>query len=166
MSEICIRLGTEADLPAINEIYNYYVETSTCTFQLEPESDDARRNWFAAHRERHPVTVLDMDGEVAGWGSLSPFRERAGYANTVEPSVYVRHDRLGRGFGRLLLVDLIQRAKTLEYHTMLAGACSEQEASVALQEALGFEQVAYLKEVGFKFGRWLDVLYMQLMLSP
>lgn len=159
-----LRIATTADLKAINDIYNHYVYHSTCTLQYEPETDDARRRWFESRGERHPVTVVELDGHVVGWGSLSKFRERAGYGVSVEPSAYVRHDRLGHGLGRLLLVDLIQRAKDLDYHSMIGVSCTEQRASIKLQESLGFRQVAHLREVGFKFGRWLDILYFQLLL--
>ena len=165
MSAVWIRVATEADLPSINDIYNYYVLNSTCTFQIEPETAEGRRGWFASYDERHPVTVAQLEEDVVGWGSLSKFRERAAYENSVEASVYVRKDYLGRAVGRALLVDLIERAKKLEYHTILGGACSEQAASIKLQAALGFQHVAHFREVGFKFGRWLDVQYMQLMLT-
>ena len=164
MGNVSIRLATEADLPAINYIYNYYVLNCTCTFQLAPETAEARAAWFAAHGERYPVTVAEVAGEVVGWGSLSKFRERAAYDNSVEPSVYICHDRLGRGIGRLLMVDLIARARQLGYHTMVGGFCSERDASRKLSAEMGFKPVAHLREVGFKFGRWLDIEYMQLML--
>ena len=160
-----IRLATLADLPAINEIYNYYVETSTCTYQLEPETLEARTEWFHEHPpETHPVTVATIEGEVVGWGALSKFRQRAAYDHTVEASVYLRHDVHRRGMGKALLLDLIARAKAAGHHTLIGGASADQTASLALQESLGFQRVAYLKEVGFKFGRWLDVAYAQLML--
>jgi L-amino acid N-acyltransferase YncA len=164
MAEVSIRAAAEADLTSINDIYNYYVVNSTCTFQLEPETEEGRRAWFASHDEQHPVTVAELEGEVIGWGSLSVFRERAAYNKSVEASVYIRHDRLGHGLGRVLLVDLIERAKKLGYHTILGAACSEQQASIKLQVALGFQHVAHFREVGLKFGRWLDVEYLQLML--
>src|SRR5205807_1411643 len=100
-----------------------------------------------------------------GWGALSPWKSRCAYANTVEASVYVRHDLHRRGVGRVLLADLIERARAAGHHTILGGTCTEQPPSLALQEALGFVRVGCLREVGFKFGRWLDVAYMQLMLS-
>jgi L-amino acid N-acyltransferase YncA len=164
MSHI-IRLATEADLPAINDIYNFYVPRSTCTYQLEPETLDGRRAWFASHPpDQYPVTVAQHDGEVIGWGSLSKFRDRAAYAPSVEASVYIRHDRHRRGIGRALLEDLIQRARANGFHTLIGGASADQTASVALQESLGFQKVALFKEVGIKFGQRLDVVFMQLML--
>lgn len=164
MNEPILRPATEADLPAINDIYNYYVLHSTCTYQLEPETAEARRAWFAAHGERYPVIVAEELGEVIGWGSLSKFRERAAYAPSVEGSVYVRHDRLGLRLGRRLLVELIELARGMGYHTFIGGASADQAASIALQESLGFKPIGRFREVGMKFGRRLDVVYLQLML--
>jgi L-amino acid N-acyltransferase len=159
-----IRPATHADLEAINDIYNHYVRCSTCTFQVEPEPMSGRIAWFEAHGREHPVTVIEADGAVAGWGSLSRFHPRAAYGHTVENSVYVRHDRQHRGLGRALLADLIARAKTLGHHSIVALIAGEQTASVKLHATMGFTQAAHLKEVGFKFDRWLDVVYWQLML--
>lgn len=160
-----IRLATEADLPAINDIYNYYVPRSTCTYQLEPETLESRRVWFQGHPpERYPVTVAEIAGEVVAWGSLSRFRERAAYDPTVEASTYVRHDLHRRGIGRALLEDLVQRARAIGYHSLIGGVSADQTASLALQESLGFQRVAHFKEVGYKFGQRLDVVFLQLML--
>jgi phosphinothricin acetyltransferase len=161
-----IRLATESDLPAINDIYNYYVLRSTCTYQLEPETLDARRAWFGAHSpEKYPVTVMEERGQVLGWGSLSKFRDRAAYDPTVEASVYIHHEHHRRGFGKVILVDLIDRARAAGFHSLIGGASAEQTASIRLQESLGFETIAHFKQVGYKFGQWLDVVFLQLMLS-
>ena len=160
-----IRLAALTDLSAINDIYNFYVLNSTCTYQLEPETLEDRQAWFAAHAaETHPVTVAVLGDEVVGWGAISPFRPRAAYSHSVEASIYLRHDVQGRGIGKALLLDLIARAKAAGHHTLIGGASADQVASLALQKSLGFQQVGYLKEVGFKFGRWLDVVYSQIML--
>jgi L-amino acid N-acyltransferase YncA len=162
-----IRPATQADLPAINAIYNPYVLTSTCTFQEEPDTLGDRETWFAAHGERHPVIVVEeKDGVVVGWASLSPFRSRAAYRFAVESSVYIESGRHGQGIGKALMADLIGRARTLGHHTIVAGVSDDQCASIGLHESLGFERVAHFKEVGFKFGRWLDVAFLQLMLTP
>lgn len=161
-----IRLATAADLSAINDIYNYYVLRSTCTYQLEPEPLEGRREWFAKHPpEKYPVTVAEIDGEVVAWGSLSKFRDRAAYDGTVEASIYVHHDRHRQGLGRSLLTDLIIRARQLGFHTLIGGVSADQTASLRLQESLGFQQVARFKEVGEKFGQKLDVIFLQLMLQ-
>lgn len=161
-----VRLATESDLAAINDIYNYYVTRSTCTYQLEPETLERRTAWFREHDgSRYPVIVAETDAEVVGWGSLSRFHPRAGYAPTVEASVYIRHDRHRRGLGKTILLDLIERAQRAGFHSIIGGADAEQTASIALQERLGFKRVAHYVEVGMKFGRRLDVIHLQLMLN-
>ena len=159
-----IRLACESDLAAINAIYNHYVLHSTCTYQLAPESDGARRAWFQAHGKEHPVTVAESAGEVVGWASLNRYHPREAYARTVENSIYVRHDRQRRGIGRALLADQIERARQLGHHTILALISAEQAASIALHEAFGFQKAAHLRELGWKQGQWLDVVFMQLLL--
>lgn len=164
MSSPIIRLAMIEDLPAINAIYNHYVLTSTCTYDYEPETLEGRRAWFDSHGPEHPVTVAEVDGQVAGWGSLSPFRSRRGYLRTVENSIYIRHDMHRRGLGRAILIDLMARARAAGHHAFLACISGEQTASIRLHEVQGFERVACLKEVGFKFDQWLDVVYLQLIL--
>lgn len=161
MAAPTIRLATPADLPAINEIYNHYVLHSTCTYQEEPSTAAEREVWFLAHGPQHPITVAEIEAAVVGWASLSPFHTRSAYRRTVENSVYVRHDRQRQGIGMALLADSIERARALGHHTIIAGIDREQAASVSIHQRLGFEQVAHLKEVGFKQGRWLDVVYLQ-----
>ena len=164
MTDLGIRLATESDLPAIREIYNHYVHTSTATFQLDPDTETERLAWFRGRGEKHPATVAVIDGEVVGWGSLSTWKERAAYDRTVEASVYVREGYFHRGIGRALLVDLIERARTLGHRVVIGGACTEHPASIALQASLGFIPVGTFRAVGSKFGRWLDVTYLQLVL--
>ena len=160
-----IRLATVDDLDTINGIYNHYVLHSTTTYQTEAETIEDRHSWFAERGPVHPVTVAEFDGEIRGWGSLSPFHPRSAYHRTVENSVYVRNDARRRGIGRALLVDLIERATQLGHHTIIAGIDTEQTGSIALHARLGFVEVARLREVGFKFDRWLDVVYLQKMLD-
>jgi phosphinothricin acetyltransferase len=165
MTETTIRPATAGDLPAINAIYNHYVPVSTCTYQTVPSTPAERETWFAAHGPQHPVTVAVAGNEIVGWGSLSRFHARAAYGHTVENSVYVRHDLQRRGVGSVLLADLIERARAAGHHTIIALIDSDQAGSIALHRRFGFTQAAHLKEVGFKFGRWLDVIYLQLILS-
>ena len=160
-----IRRAVESDLPAINDIYNHYVLHSTCTYQEEPSTAAERAIWLAAHGAMHPVTVAaGTDGSVIGWASLSPFHARSAYRRTVENSVYVRPDVQRRGAGSALLADLIERARGLGHHAIIAGIDADQPASIALHRKFAFEQVGHLREVGFKFGRWLDVVYWERVL--
>ena len=160
-----LRDATEADLPAINAIYNHCVLTSTCTYQLTPETAEARRAWFTGRGPRHPVIVAVRDGEVLAWGSLSAFHKREAYAQTVENSVYVSHLHQRRGLGTKIMEDLIRRARATGVHSIIAGISADQEGSVALHRRLGFEDCGRLREVGCKFDRVLDVVYMQLMIG-
>ena len=160
-----IRPAEESDLVAINEIYNHYVMHSTCTYQEEPEPLEGRQRWFSHHGEKHPVIVATAERQVVGWGSLSAYHARSAYRYTVENSVYVHHHHLRHGIGSLLLQELIARSRGLGDRVIIAGIDAEQPASVALHTKFNFEKVGHLKQVGFKFGRWLDVIYMELSLN-
>ncbi len=161
MENATIRPATSADLDAINRIYNYFVLHSTCTYAEEPESPEQRRQWFAAHGPKHPVTVAQIGQEVVGWGALSPFHPRSAYRHSVEDSLYVDLAHQRRGIGRALLADLLQRARSLEHHVVIALIDAQQAHSIRLHAQQGFVEVGRLHEVGFKFGRWLDVCYME-----
>lgn len=156
-----IRPATGADLDAINAIYNHSVLYSTATYQTEPSTGAERAAWFAVHGERHPVIVAEIAGTVVGWGSLSPYHQRAAFARTVENSVYIHKDFHRRGVGKAILVDLLRRAKELGHHRVIAAISGDQEPSLALHQSLGFTERGRLTEVGFKFGRWLDVVYLE-----
>jgi phosphinothricin acetyltransferase len=159
-----IRLARIGDLEAINRIYNHYVLHSTCTYQEQPETTEGRLKWFNAHDDAHPITVIEDKGAVVGWGSLSHFHARSAFRFTVENSVYLDHQYLGRGLGSLLLADLVARAVAAKHHVIVAAVDSAQEHSISLHRKFGFEISTQLKQVGFKFGRWLDVVYLQRML--
>ena len=161
---IRIRTATEADLAAVNAIYNHYVLASTCTYQEEPTTADERAAWFAAHDGAHPITVAESGGEVVAWGSLSRFHPRAAYRRTVEDSLYVRHDLHGRGIGSAVLADLLERATALGHRSVVGVISADQPASIALHLRHGFAECGRLREVGHKFGRWLDVVYLQRLL--
>lgn len=161
---VVVRLATEADLVAINDIYNYFVHHSNCTYQEESEPLEGRRLWYAKHGERHPVTVAEINGRVVGWGSLSPYHARSAYRFTVENSVYVHHECHRMGIGSALLQDLVARARMIGHHSIIAGIDAGQTASIALHGKHGFKIVARLAEVGFKFDQWLDVVYMELLI--
>jgi L-amino acid N-acyltransferase len=162
---LAVRPATEADLAAISEIYNHYVQCSTCTYQEEPDTVPERRRWLAVHAQEHPAIVAELGGLVVGWGSLSPYHARSAYRHTVENSVYVHPRQHRRGIGSALLEDLILRARVLGHHAIIAAIDADQAPSVALHAKCGFQRAGYLKQVGFKHGRWLDVIYMELLLG-
>ncbi len=162
---IRIRTGVRADCQAISEIYNHYVLHDTCTYDEEAETLAARQQWFDSHGTQHPVLIAEDAGHIIGWGSLSPFRTRASYRHTVEDSVYLHHQHHRRGVGTLILRELIQQARGLGHHAIIAGISGEQVPSIAIHARHGFVEVARMRQVGFKFGRWLDVVYMELLLG-
>jgi len=166
MRDITIREALRADCRAISDIYNHYVVNETCTWALAPETLDERLAWFDHHGPRHPVFVAEDGGAVIGWASLSVYNPRGGYDRTVENSVYVDHRWRRRGVGGTMLARLIEAARQLGHHTIVAGISAEQAASVALHARHGFVEIGRLREAGFKHGRWLDVMYMQLLLAP
>jgi L-amino acid N-acyltransferase len=160
-----VRLAERRDAGAIRAIYNLEVAESTVTFDLVPRTLDEQVDWIDAHSGAHPAVVAADDaGEVVGFGSLSPFKERPAYSPTVEDSVYVCRDRRGQGIGRLLLDRLLHLAVDHGFHSVMARIVGNHEASIALHVACAFELVGTEREVGRKFGRWLDVVEMQRML--
>lgn len=160
-----IRRAELTDAPAIADIYNEAILTTTATFDLEPKSVEDRAAWLQSHDDRHPVLVAVVDGKVAGWASLTRWNERAAYEDTAETSFYVHSTFRGRGVGRQLKDAIIDEARRLKYHTLIARAAEDSRESLHLNELAGFVHVGTLKEVGRKFGRLLDVHIMQKMLD-
>jgi phosphinothricin acetyltransferase len=159
------RLAERRDADAIMAIYNHEVVTSTVTFDLVPRTLDEQIRWLDEHAGGHPAVVaVDDEGTVVGFGAISPWRPRPAYSPSVEDSVYVHTDRRGQGVGRLLLEELVRLGQAHGFHTMFARIVGGHEASIALHAACGFETAGVEREVGRKFGRWLDVVVMQRML--
>ena len=165
VSDYTLRGATEADLVVILDIYNDAVLHSTATFDLEPRSWEEQQRWFQEHRPPYAVFVATAGDTVAGWGSLSPFRPRPGYRFTAEDSIYVRQDFRGRGIGTALLGLLVDAASRGRFHTVMALIDGDNALSIRLHERFGFRHVGTFGEVGFKFGRWLDVVHMQRMVE-
>jgi phosphinothricin acetyltransferase len=160
-----VRLATLDDAEPIREIYNLEVTTSTATFDLVARSLEEQRTWLAERSGARAVLVAEHGGEVCGFGSLSPWRDRPAYATTVEDSVYVHRDHQGRGVGRQLLSELLTTATAHGFHACMARIVGGHEASIALHQRCGFEVVGTEREVGRKFGRWLDVVLMEKLLT-
>lgn len=159
-----IRPATESDAAAIRDIYNHSVRHSTATYQEIPESLEDRLRWLASHGPAHPVLVAEIGATVAGWASLSPFHPRSAFRHTVESSVYIHENHHRQGIARLLMRDLIARARTAGHHVILAIISADQTPSVRLHESLGFTKAGHLHEVGRKFDRWLDLVTFELKL--
>jgi len=161
-----VRSATEADVPAILDIYNEAVLHSTATFDIEPHTLEERLQWFRETKHPYCVIVAEVEGGVVGWGCLRGFRARVAYRFTTEDSLYIHKDYRGRGIGALLLAELIERAKNGGFHSVIAGMTQGNPASEALHKRFGFVDCGRNREVGYKFERWLDVIWMQLMLTP
>jgi phosphinothricin acetyltransferase len=160
-----VRPATHADLAGILEIYNDAVLHTTATYDYEPRTLEHRTQWFEERqRDGYAVFVaLEGGGRVVGWSALNPFHARVGYRFTTENSVYVAAPWRGKGVGKMLLAPLIDAAKVKGLHAIIAAIDADNAASIRLHARFGFEQVGHFKQTGFKFGRWLDLVYMELL---
>ncbi len=162
-----IRPTTPADIPAITAIYAHAVRTGTATFELEPPDEaEMLRRYDKLRAGGFPYIVAEIDGQVVGYAYAGPFRERAAYRFTVEDSIYISPDRQKLGVGKALMAELIRLSTEAGFRQMLAViGDSAQAGSIALHKACGFEHAGVFKSVGYKFGRWLDTVQMQLPLG-
>ena len=165
MSDFSLREATEADLPAIFAIYNEAVLTNTATWDFEPVPSESWPRWLAEHQAPYCAIVAVDDADVVGWGSLSAYRPKPGYRFTVENTVYVRPDWHGKGIGNSLLLELLARARSGGFHSVVAKISGDNEVSIRLHARHGFVEAGREREAGYKFGRWLDLVTMQLMLE-
>jgi phosphinothricin acetyltransferase len=163
---IRIRPARREDCTAILEIYNDAVLTTTATYDYEPRSLEHRQSWFEDHkRNGFPIFVAVNDpGNIVGWSALNRYHDRKGYRYTSENSIYIAPAFRGQGIGKLLLAPLIESARKLGLRVIIAAIDGENQASLRLHEGFGFEHVGRFKKVGYKFERWLDVVYMELLL--
>ena len=166
MPDLEIRLASVADAGTINAIYNHYVRTSAATFDTEEVTAEGRLAWLEQHVGPHPAIVAVWDGAVVGWGSLSRWGTRCAYQHTVEISTYIAPDATGRGIGPALCRDLLERAREIGHHALISQIVHENEASLKMADRLGYERVGTLRQVGRKFGRWLDVVLMEYVIDP
>ena len=163
-----IRDAVHADLPAIRDIYNDAVLNTLAIWNEQTVDLGNRQAWFAARQgQQYPILVAVNDtGEVLGYASFGDWRPFEGFRHTVEHSVYIRSDQRGQGLGPLLMQALIERARGCGKHVMVAAIESGNAASIRLHERLGFTLNGQMPQVGVKFGKWLDLTFMQLMLAP
>jgi phosphinothricin acetyltransferase len=160
-----IRDAVATDMVAILPIYNDAVINTTAVYDYTARTIEGQQKWYAAKLEQNlPVLVATDEGEVVGFSSYGPFRPWPAYLYTVENSIYVAPDQRGKGIGAALLGPLIERARKAGLHTMAAGIDASNEVSIKLHARFGFVQAGHFKEVGWKFDRWLDLVFMQRML--
>ncbi|MCG7209057.1 GNAT family N-acetyltransferase [Streptomyces arenae] len=165
---VTVRPAEARDAEAVRAIRNDAIEHSTALWTETPQTAAEGAAWFAAHLERGSALVAevaDAPGEVAGFAVYGPWRALDGYRHTVENSVYVREGRQGLGIGSALLAGLVVAAREAGHHVMIAGIEARNASSIRLHERFGFEHAGTVREVGTKFGRWLDLTLMRLPLS-
>lgn len=161
---IHIRKAMEEDLPQLLAIYNDIILHTTAVYDYEPHTLEMRQAWFKTKQEQNfPVFIAEENKKIVGFSSIGPFRAWAAYKYSVENSVYVAADARWKGIGKLLIPPLIEAAKQLNMHTIIAGVDASNEASLKLHKGFGFAEVAHFKEVGWKFDRWLDLKFLQLI---
>ena len=162
---IRIRTATEDDLPRLLEIYNDIIINTTAVYDYEPHTIEMRKQWWETKQTQgFPVFVAEDEGQILGFSSIGPFRAWAAYKYSVENSVYVASEARGKGVGKLLIPPLLDASKNLGMHTVIAGIDATNEASIKLHKRFGFEEVAHFKQVGWKFERWLDLKFLQVMI--
>jgi phosphinothricin acetyltransferase len=157
--------ASRSDLPQILEIYNEVIRNSTAVYSEEEFTPARGQAWFDTKTSQgFPLIVARDASGVAGFGTFGEFRAWPCYRHSVEHSVHVRADRRGQGIGRALIVELLGRAAASSKHVMIAGIDSDNAVSIGLHQSLGFTSVGHFHEVGYKFGRWLDLVFMQCIL--
>jgi L-amino acid N-acyltransferase len=163
---IKIRQATNEDMPFVLEIVNYEIINTTAIWDYDVRTLPQQEAIFHEKKEKDfPFLVAEKDGKVVGFGTYGTFRFKIGYRFTVEHSVYIHKDFHGNGIGSLLITELIELAKKQKLHTMIGVIDSENLGSIAFHEKLGFKKVGHIKETGFKFDRWLDSIFMQILLE-
>ncbi|MEM6519529.1 MAG: N-acetyltransferase family protein [Cyanobacteria bacterium P01_D01_bin.71] len=166
MATALIRPASEADLASILDIYNDAILNTTAVYDYAPHTLAMRQSWLAAKQQAAlPVIVAELQGQVAGFGALGAFRAWQAYQYTVENSLYVAANHRGQGLGKQLLAHLIAAAEQMQFHAMVAGIDADNTISLKLHEQFGFQEVAHFHQVGYKFNRWLDLKFMQRLLS-
>ena len=158
---LTVRRARREDAARLATIWNLEVRATYATTDTEPRDVPAQRAWLAGHGPLHPVVVAAADGAIAGYAALTAYRTKPAFRHTVEDSVYVDRGWRGRGVGRLLLADLLERASSLGHHSIVARIIADNLASRRLHEAFGFRQIGLEEEIAFKLGRWLDVAVYQ-----
>jgi len=164
---LTVRPAREDDLPAIDAIYNHYVRETPITFDLDPFSDEQRREWFTHYAASgpHQLVVAELDGAVAGYACSSRFRPKGAYATSVETTIYLAPGHTRRGLGAQLYAGLFARLEGEDVHRAYAGVTLPNPASLALHRRFGFHEVGTYSEVGRKFGRYWDVVWLEKGLS-
>lgn len=160
-----IRQATQQDIADITRIYNFAIEHTTATFDLESKTIGDRLQWFQARTHAYPIIVATIDGQVVGWAAIRRYGNGKAYRYTVEDTIHVDPDHQEKGVGTALLARLIEIAEEKGYHTMVASIVGGNNSATRLHEKFGFETVGVMRHVARKFDTWLDVVVMQKLLG-
>ena len=164
--EIQVRSAKKEDVKAILEIINFEISNTTSVYDHKERTTETQLAWFKKKaKEKMPVVVAEMNGTVVGYGTYGIFRPWDGYRYSIEHSMYVHNDSRGLGIGKLIMSELIKRATTEGYHTMIAGVDASNNSSYEFHKRFGFIEIGTFKEIGYKFNKWLDLIFMQLILG-
>ena len=156
-----IRHMTRKDLDTVTEIYNEAIIKTVATFDTETKTREDIETWFDDHSLKNPMLVAELDDIIVGWASLSKWSDRCAYSDTAELSLYIKEEYQGKGFGRRLLEAIVHEGERSDLHTVIGRITEGNDASIHLHESIGFFHIGVMKEVGFKFGKRLDVYFMQ-----
>jgi len=161
-----IREARENDIQGILEIVNYAITHTTAIYHYDLQTYEEQLTWFQDKKSKgFPIYIAEEEGKVLGFGGYGPFRFRKAYNKTIEHSIYIHHKARRKGIGRLLMNRLITQARKEGYHTMIAGVDMANSSSKLFHEQFGFIEIGTFKEIGYKFDKWLDVCFLQLMLD-
>lgn len=160
-----LRDARESDVHAIGLIINHEIVHGTANYSYNELSAEDCEDWFQTKiTNKRPILIAEIDGQIAGFGTYDQFRPKIGYRFTMEHTIYLHPDFRSKGIGTQLMSHLIERAKTDGMHAMIGGIDASNEGSIRFHERFGFQEVARFPEVGYKFDRWLDLVFMQLLL--
>lgn len=158
-----IRIAKMSDAEQISEIYNFYIQETHHTFETEPINVSEMQNHIGEIVKNYPFLVAEENDEIFGFAYATKYKSRQAYRHSVGVSVYVKHDQKQKGIGKLLYRELLKNLSKTDVHAIIAGIALPNDASIRLHERFGFEKVAHFREVGFKFGKWIDVGYWELI---
>lgn len=158
-----IRAITLEDAKAIAEIYNYYILNTIVTFEEASVSPEEMEGRILAITSKFPWLVYESEGEIKGYAYGSEWKSRCAYKYSLESSVYLKHDETGKGIGSRLYEELLEQLRTLDFHAVIGGISLPNEKSISLHEKFGFNKIAQFREVGYKFEKWIDVGYWELI---
>ncbi len=159
-----IRKANVSDLERITDIYNWAVENTTASFDINTHTIEQKVEWFAKHDDRHSLIVYELEGKVVGYASLSEFRSKEAYKDTCEMSVYVDHEYHNRGIGKELIENIINLGRDNGFHVIISVICADNNISIKMHQKFGFVLCGNIKQVAFKFGSYLDCLFYQLFI--